>query len=40
MKKFDLVAAPNKDVLICYFINDFYPLIKAQLNKEGYNLDN
>lgn len=40
LRKFNFIAAPNKDVLICYFQDDLRLLIRAQMDKQSRNLDN
>lgn len=40
LKKFNPIATPNKDVLIWYFWDGFRPLIRVQLNKRDYDLEN
>ena len=39
LKEFDPAAAPNEEVLICYFCNGLRPSIWAQSNKRGWDLD-
>lgn len=40
LEEFDLIAAPNKDVLIWYIWNSFRPLTRAQLDKQDCDFDN
>lgn len=37
---FNPIAVPNKYVFIQYFSNDCHLLIKTQLDKQGYDLNN
>lgn len=39
LKEFDLIAAPNKNVLIWYFQNGLRPSIQSQNDKRGRDLD-
>ena len=39
LREFDSAAAPNKEVLICYFCDGLRPSIQAQTDERGWNLD-
>ena len=39
LREFDSAAAPNKEVLICYFCDGLRPSIQAQMDERGQDLD-
>lgn len=40
LKKFNIITISNENNLIQYFQDDFYLLIRAELDKRDYNFDN